>query len=319
MTSTDLATLSAATLAKLAPTVERAQAYAAEARSANTRRAYAAQVRAFEAWCAAQGAPTTRPESVALYLTSRADDGASVATMAQALAAVTGAFLVAGLDSPRSNPVVKETWKGIRRTLGTAQRQARPLLPADLRELVRALPAGAAGLRDRALLLVGFAGAFRRSELVALDVGDVQFTDDGLVVDVRRSKTDQEGHGRKVGLPYGSDPATCPVRALRAWLDAASITTGPVFVSVRYGKLGARLDGRDVARIVQRASTRAGRDGAGLSGHSLRAGLATAAAAAGKSVLAIQSQTGHRSVAMVSRYVRNATLFTDNAAVGIGL
>jgi integrase len=184
--------------------------------------------------------------------------------------------------------------------------------------MVATLPETRGGARDRALLLVGFAGAFRRSELVGLTVADAAFSSEGLTITLRRSKTDQEGQGRKVGLPYGSTAATCPVRALQAWLDAAAVTAGPLFRSVdRHGNVGGALGDRDVARIVKRVAEAAGIDPANVAGHSLRAGLATTAAKAGKAAHVIMKQTGHRSVAMVQRYVRDAELFSDNAAAGL--
>ena len=157
------------------------------------------------------------------------------------------------------------------------------------------------------------------SELVGLDLRDLEFTDDGLVVTLRRSKTDQDGAGRKVGIPFGSAPATCPVRCLRAWLDAEGITEGPVFRPVgRWGHVGGeRLNDRAVARVVKRNVRRIGLDPGGYAGHSLRAGLATAAAQAGKSERAIMNQTGHRSVTMVRRYIREGSLFVENAAAGL--
>jgi integrase len=165
---------------------------------------------------------------------------------------------------------------------------------------------------------VGFAGAFRRSELVALDVSDCAFSTEGLTITLRRSKTDQEGLGRKVGLPYGSKASVCPVRALQAWLDAAGVTEGALFRSVdRHGNVGGELGGRDVARIVKRAAAASGLDAKVFAGHSLRAGLATSAAKAGKGAHAIMKTTGHRSVAMVQRYIRDAELFNDNAAAGL--
>jgi integrase len=186
--------------------------------------------------------------------------------------------------------------------------------------MTAALPGSLLGLRDRALLTLGFAGAFRRSELVALDVTDISFTADGLEVALRRSKTDQEAAGRKVGIPYGSLRITCPVRALRAWLDAAVITEGAVFRSVnRWSALGDRLSDKAVALVVKRHAATIGLDATKFAGHSQRAGLATSAAKAGKSERAIMNQTGHRSAAMVRRYIRDASLFSDNAAAGIGL
>ncbi|WP_394793142.1 tyrosine-type recombinase/integrase [Armatimonas sp.] len=175
--------------------------------------------------------------------------------------------------------------------------------------------------RDRALLLLGFAGAMRRSELVGLDVADVVETSDGLVVTIRRSKTDQEGQGRKIGIPYGSKLATCPVRSLRAWKIRAGITEGPLFRQVnRHGKvLEGQLGDRAVALVVKRAVAATGVDAASYAGHSLRAGLATAAAMAGVSERVIQGQTGHKSLPILRRYIREGSLFRKNAAAEVGL
>ncbi len=175
--------------------------------------------------------------------------------------------------------------------------------------------------RDRALLLLGFAGAMRRSELVGLDVADVVETADGLVVTIRRSKTDQEGQGRKIGIPYGSKLATCPVRSLRAWKARAKITEGPLFRQVnRHGKvLEGRLGDRTVALVVKRAVAATGVDATNYAGHSLRAGLATAAAMAGVSERVIQGQTGHKSLPILRRYIREGSLFRENAAAEVGL
>ena len=179
----------------------------------------------------------------------------------------------------------------------------------------------AIGTRDRALLLVGFAGAFRRSELVSLDVADVTFGADGLIVQLRRSKTDQEGEGRKVGLPFGSNPLTCPVRALRAWLDVAVVARGPIFRAVdRHGNVAdVRLTDQSVALVVKRCAKAAGLDSEKYAGHSLRSGLATAAAMADVSERAIMAQTGHKSLPMVRRYIRDGSLFRRNAAAAVGL
>jgi len=205
------------------------------------------------------------------------------------------------------------TMKGIRRRLGMAPHQKAALSTAQLRAMLVALPDRLIGTRDRALLLLGFAGAFRRSELAGLDVEDLAFCSEGLRATLRRSKTDQEGVGRVVGIPTSVDPAMCPVRAVRSWLDAAKLTNGPVFREVgRYGRLGeARLANRVVGSVVKRAASAVGLDPSKLAGHSLRAGYATSAAQAGKPVFAIQRQTGHKSVTMVSRYVRAVDLFKD--------
>lgn len=178
------------------------------------------------------------------------------------------------------------------------------------------------GVRDRALLLAGFALAARRSELVALRVSDLEETPEGFRVTVRRSKTDQEARGTTRALPYGSDPETCPVRALSAWLAMAGITEGPVFRAVdRWGHVADRaLTGQAVALIVKSAAAGAGLEPDKYSGHSLRAGFCTTAAARGASERAIARQTGHAPNSTVLRsYIRHATVFTDNAAADLGL
>jgi len=187
--------------------------------------------------------------------------------------------------------------------------------------MIAYLPPSLAGKRDRAVLLVGFASAMRGSELVALTVEDMEDRDEGVVLAKRRSKTDQEGKGAHVAVPYGSDPETCPVLALRGWLADAEITSGPIFRSVdRHGNIGtAALTQRAVAIIVKRTAHRAGLDGDRFSAHSLRAGFVTTAAANGASERAIAAQTGHRSMEVLRRYVRHATVFTDNAATSLGL
>ena len=198
--------------------------------------------------------------------------------------------------------------------------------------MIAAQPDTLAGLRNRALLLLGFAGALRRSELVGLDVEDLDFTSAGLVVTLRRSKTDQDGDGRKLGVPYGGRLETCPVRTSQSWLSAAAITTGPMFREITKAdrilnpytdkkgrQRGVRLGDKAVALIVKRAAQEAGLDPTRYAGHSLRAGLATSAAAAGASERAIMATTGHRSVQMVRRYIRSGELFRENAAATVGL
>ena len=174
------------------------------------------------------------------------------------------------------------------------------------------------GLRDRALLLVGFPGAFRRSELVALEVGDVAVVDEGLKVTIRRSKGDQEGEGQLVAIGR-TGTATCPVASYEAWIAAAAIT-GRAFRSInRHGRLGNRLSDRAIAQIVQRRAAKAGLDPTGFSGHSMRAGFATSAAALGIEERIIMRQTRHRSTAVVRRYIRDGELFERNLAREVGL
>jgi integrase len=187
--------------------------------------------------------------------------------------------------------------------------------------MLQGLGTDPAGRRDRALLLLGFAGALRRSELVNLDVADVTQGSDGLTVRLRRSKTDQEGAGRTIGIPYGSNPLTCPVRAWRAWLEVSSITEGAAFRPVdRHGNISTtRLSAQAVAFVLKRLATRAGLDAGEVAGHSLRAGLATSAAAVGVPERVIAEQTGHKGTAMLRRYIREGSLFRENAASAVGL
>jgi site-specific recombinase XerD len=310
--------------AERADVVARAESFAAASRAASTRRAYAADLRAFAAWCSARALCSlpASGETVALYLSELACSGRKVAGISRALTAINQAHARAGHPRPRASAAVGEVWKGIRRTLGIAPTaQKAPLLLEGLRAAVAALPATRRGLRDRALLVLGWALGARRGELVALDVEDLRETPEGLEVTIRRSKTDQEAEGRRVGVPFGSNPLTCPVRAVRAWRKASGILSGALFRGVtRAGSLTPhRLDAGDVARTVKRAAHAAGLDARELAAHSLRAGLVTQAAKSGKSERVIMRQTGHRSIAQVRRYIRDADLFHDNAAQGIGL
>jgi len=287
----------AASIAALSQTAAK---YATAARADNTVSAYSKQYRYFAEWCAQNGlaAMPAAPETVALYLSAQAERGLKVASLKLALAAISQMHELGGHSSPRSHSLVREVLKGVARTHGAAQTQAAPVLVADLREMVKD-----ASPRDRALVLLGWAGAFRRSELVGLMVADVAFVPQGLVVTLRRSKTDKFGHGRQVAIPRAADAALCPVAAVRAWLDRHP-GDGHLFRSVdRYGNVGGPLDGKDVARVLKKLG------GEQFSGHSLRAGYATTAAEAGMDAMAIAQQTGHRSPAMVQKYVRSAKLF----------
>ncbi len=324
--STGLALVTAAPAANaaLAPIVMRTRGFIEAAKAPSTRRAYRSDWADFVRWSDEHGLDPLpcKPESVALYL---ADLSAThrPSTMRRRLTAISKAHQAAGFDSPASmdHAVVSETLKGIRRTVGSAQTYKTPILTADLKRMLAALAPGLLGQRDRALLLLGFAGAFRRSELAALDLADVAPTDNGLVVTIRRSKTDQEGDGRKIAVPWGSSPDTCPVRAYKAWLAAASIEFGAVFRGVnRHGQVRrSRLHKDSIASIVKRAAAGAGLDPASYAGDSLRAGLATQAFMNGANELSIMKQTGHRSLAMVRRYIRDASLFRDNPASRLGL
>jgi site-specific recombinase XerD len=300
---------------------EAAQRFTAMATADNTRRAYTADWVDFAQWCSARQLESlpARPETVALYSAALAQTH-KISTIMRRLAAIAKQHRNAGLESPASlrHSAVHDVIAGIRREKGTRPDAKRALSTSELRRMVASIPATPHGLRDRALLLVGFAGGFRRSEVAAITVEHVEDTPDGLKILIPRSKTDQEGEGRTVGIPYGSDPRTCPVRAY--WITAAGITAGPVFRAFRNRTMMA--DGiidRVVALTIKKVAARVGIDAGELSGHSLRSGLATTATRNGASERSIMKQTGHRSVAMVRRYIHDAELFHDNAAGRLGL
>lgn len=308
-------------LAPIAPAVEAARGYVAASRADATRRAYAADWRAFLAWANEQGQPAlpAPPELVSLYLAALAKAGRKVSTIERALAGIAAAHRGSGHPWPKGHPAIAAVLSGIRRTHGSSPTKKAPVEAAELRALVSALDGSLSGLRDRALLLVGWFGAFRRSELASLSIADVRFTEGGLEVHLRRSKTDQQGEGYAKGLPYASSPELCPVRALRRYLDDAGIDAGAIFRAVdRRGRLGeGALCDKSVARIVQRAAAAAGLDPSRFAGHSLRSGFATTAARQGRALDAIMRQTGHKSERVARGYIRHATLFTENAASGL--
>jgi len=304
------------------PSLDQAREFARHSKSENTLRGYRADWRDFCAWCESHtiSALPAAPETVAAYIADCAGR-LKVGSIQRRLNAIAEAHKATGLDSPTTAGMVRNTLKGIRRALGTATAPKAPTLTDDIRAMVDAVDAGIIGARDRALMLLGFAGAFRRSELVGLDIADCAFGKDGLTVTLRRSKTDQDGAGRKIGIPYGSNPETCPVRTVQAWLAEVGADAGPVFRAInRHGQVQAgRLSGIDVARIVKKLAVRAGLDPAKYAAHSLRAGHATSAAIAGASERSIMKQTGHRSVQMVRRYIRDGNLFRDNSGGKLGL
>lgn len=273
-----------------------------------TQRAYRADLQHFRGW---GGHIPSTSSQVAQYLADHAGTLA-VATLRRRLATLAKAHAAKGYPNPVDCEAVKMTLRGIRRTNGKPQRQARPLECAALLRIVGD-PQSVQEIRDQALLLIGFAGAFRRSELVALDVEDLDFIEEGLLITLRRSKTDQEGMGRQVPIPFARGNI-CPVRALRRWLEFSGTGAGPVFRSVtRTGRIQLnRLSAQSVALILKKRATRLGLPADRMSGHSLRSGFVTSAAKVGASIAKISVQTGHRSAAMVMRYIRDADLFSDH-------
>ena len=313
----------------LADLVATGAGLAANRHAEATRRAYLGDFSHFAEWCADTAARTgsslvslpAAPETVWLYLTAlvEADNAAGyrVSTLERRLSAIKWVHDTSGHPSPTSHTRVRELMAGIRRTYGARAERRDPITTDQLTAMVDGLDLDSlAGLRDRAVLLLGYAGAFRRSELAGLRREQLRRTGDGVVVELGRTKDDQEAKGRDVGIPAFAGSPLCPVTAVDAWLAAASITEGPIFRRVsRYQTLGARaLAPATVATIVKRCAAAAGIPPDRLSGHSLRAGHATTAARNGAPDRTIMRQTGHKRTETLDTYVRTATVFVDNSA-----
>jgi site-specific recombinase XerD len=306
-------------VAPLWPELEDATQYARAEKAPATRRAYRSDFEIFTGWCENRGALPlpALPESVAAFLASEAKRGVKPSTMARRMAAIRYAHKLAGHASPTASEAVKATLRGIRRTKRAAPNRKAPATADKIAAMAAATGDGVRGLRDRALLLLGFAGAFRRSELVALDAGDVQFCDGGLRVRIRRSKTDQEGEGATIAIVPGS--FACPVKATRDWLKSALIKTGPIFrpISKTGRVLNRRLSDRAVAEVVKACAQRVGLKEEDFSGHSLRSGFLTSAARRGASVFKMMDVSRHKSIDTLRIYVRDAEIFRDHAGTGL--
>ena len=313
------------------------RAYLRASKADATVRAYTSDARVFQDWCArfGFGSLPASAETVAGFLVHEAEAGRSASTIGRRLAAIKYAHKLAKLADPTDDEEVRATLKGIRRRVGVAPRQKAAATAEVLAALLMRTPDTLAGKRDRALLALGFAGAFRRSELVALDVADLREDPEGLRVMVRRSKVDQEGRGFEKAIPHGR--FIRPVALVREWLDAAGITDGPVFRPVsRSGRvrglpksgdtpaadgqaklnLGRRLTDRSVANILQSYCTAAGLDASTFGAHSLRAGYITTAAERGADLARIMDQSGHRDPRTVVGYIRRANAFKGHSGSG---
>lgn len=275
--------------------------YLTACRSENTRRAYEVDLRDFTAW---GGHIPSSGEEVAGYLAQRAQT-LKVPTLRRRVAGLAALHRDRGLEDPTKATLVRRVMQGIERKHGAPPTQAAPLLIGDLARIVASLAHSPGELRDRAILLVGFFAALRRSEIVALDIEDIEETATGMLVTVRRSKTDQTGRGRVVHLAQRND-ALCPAGALRAWLSVLGSRAGPLFRRSPFADDSSprRMSAMTVARIVKEHVGHVDLDPRLFSGHSLRAGFATSAALAGFDALLIARQTGHRSNRALGAYVR---------------
>ena len=303
-----------------------ARRYADASRAATTQRAYNSDWQRFVAWCTARGleALPADPRAVAVFLATEAEAGAAPPTVGRRLAAIGWMHRRAGLQPPQAREgaaAITEVVAGIRRSHGVAPARKHAADADVLRDLLKTIiGSDLRAVRDRAVLAFGMAGAFRRSELVALQAADVQWVEEGLRVTVRRGKTDQEGAGATVAIPDGR--RLRPKALLAAWVQEAGIADGFLFrrlVRSRTGALAvsaAPMSDRAVARLVQARAVAAGYPGADFAGHSLRAGFLTAAARSGASVFKMREVSRHRSMQVLADYVRDAELFRDHAGDG---
>lgn len=290
----------------------------------NTRRAYLSRIKAFAAWCSATSLFPAASQTIALYIAALVDDKKSVSTIQQTLAAISVCLRSTGQEDVTKSEFVRRTAKGARRTIGVAPAKKQPLRIPVLEAIVCGIDRNInAGSRDAALILLGFAGAFRRSELVALDVTDLFPTvaADGrpaYEVNLRRSKTDPEGRGQIKGIFSAGNSLLCPVSALRDYMAGSEISAGPLFRRIRKGNMmvADRLSDKAVALIIKKRAAAAG-VALDLSGHSLRSGFITTAAEAGRTERSIMNQTGHRSMTTLRGYIERVNALQDNAAAGL--
>ncbi|MCB2190545.1 MAG: tyrosine-type recombinase/integrase [Deltaproteobacteria bacterium] len=300
--------------------LEQAKYFFNQQHAPSTLRAYRSDWAIFERWCHARGIQPlpAAPEAVAVFLGSQAADGSKPATLTRRVAAIRYFHIMAGItDSPTASEIVRSTMKGIRRALGTAKAQKAPVTTDRLLKMLDQVPETLQGYRDRAILLLGFAGAFRRSELANLLVSDLEDVPSGLRVHIRKSKTDQEGAGQVVPIIKGDK--VCPVKTVTKWLQVANIKKGPVFR--RLGKGGKifkkSLTPYSIGKIVKRYAEMAGYDPMDYGGHSLRSGFLTSAAMNGASIFKMMDISRHKSMDTLKGYVRLAEEFKDHAGGGL--
>ena len=321
--------------------VSRVTSYAAQDLSESTRRVYALQWKQFTRWAEERGADAlpADPATVAAYLSERAPER-SVSWITQAAAAIRKAHERAGADSPTLSAGVQRTMKGIRRTHGTPPEPKAAARTVHIRRMVQAIcekrgerpaedagPARRAsylrGLRNEAIILLGYAAALRRSELAAVKREHVTFNPDGLELLIPRSKGDQEGEGAVVGVNYGKE--LCPVTALRRWMDAAGIESGPIFRAVpRHAMIAPDrraepITGRTVRNAIHGAAEAAGLDADAFAGHSLRRGHLTQGALNGADLSRLQAQARHADPRTTSEYIEDANRMQTNTSRDLGL
>jgi site-specific recombinase XerD len=287
----------------------------------NTIRAYKSDFNDFELFCIQNGFKSlpSEPKIISLYLTSLSSKNIKMSTLKRRLVSIGVIHKLKGHYLDTKHPLIIENIMGIKRRKGSAQNGKKPLLINNLKVLIKAINRSKSNpiikFRDRTIVLIGFSGGFRRNEIVSLNYDDIEFVNEGMKINLRRSKTDQYGEGFLKGVPYFDNPVYCPVISIQNWLKISEINSGPLFRRFSKGaKLTEmRLTDQTVALIIKKYLQLAGIDSKNYSGHSLRSGFATSAAEAGAEERSIMAMTGHKSTEMVRRYIKEANVFKNNA------
>tara|TARA_B100000787_G_scaffold93289_1_gene68875 strand:+ start:46 stop:1002 length:957 start_codon:yes stop_codon:yes gene_type:complete len=293
----------------------------------NTVRAYKSDFKDFGLFCAQNGFKSlpTEPKIVSLYLTYLSTKDFKISTLKRRLVSIGVIHRLKGYYLDTKHPSIIENIMGIKRRKGSIQKSKKPILINNLKQLINVIDEqrnkDIKKLRDRSIILIGFSGGFRRNEIVSLDYDDLDFVEEGLKIQIRRSKTDQFGEGSVKALPYFDNSKYCPVNSLKNWLKISKIHSGPLFRSfIKGSKLSEnRLTDQTVALLLKEYLRLAGVDSKNYSGHSLRSGFATSAAESGAEERSIMAMTGHKSPEMVRRYIKEANLFKNNALSKIKL
>ena len=286
----------------------------------NTLRAYKSDFRDFGAFCAKHGfnSMPTEPKVVSLYLTHLSTNS-KISTLRRRLVSIGVVHKIKGHYLDTKHPVIIENLMGIKRKKGSIQTGKKPILINHLKQIINVIDEQKVEkikkLRNRTLILVGFSGGFRRTELISIDYEDLDFAEEGLKITLRRSKTDQFGEGLVKGIPYFTNEKYCPVISLKNWINLSKIKTGPIFRRFAKGSIltGNRLTDQSVVLIIKDCLKLAGIENKNFSGHSLRSGFATVAAESGADERSIMAMTGHKTTQMVRRYIKEANIFKNNA------
>ena len=286
----------------------------------NTLRAYKSDFKDFGAFCARHGFDSlpTEPKIVSLYLTYLSKNS-KISTLRRRLVSISMVHKLKGHYLDTKNPIIIENLMGIKRVKGSIQKGKKPILINHLKAIINIIDQQEIGeikkARDKTIILVGFGGGFRRTEIISIDHEDLEFVPEGVKITIKRSKTDQFGEGMIKGLPYFSNENYCPVINLKKWLELSNIKSGPIFRRFSKGLTLTknRLTDQSVVLIIKDYLNLAGIENTNYSGHSLRSGFATVAAESGADERSIMAMTGHKTTQMVRRYIREANIFKNNA------